>query len=174
MISISEQDKALIAAIQNGLPLVSRPYAHIGEQLGLEEQQVIDRLQDLKTSGAIRRMGVVVRHRLLGYRANAMVVWDVPNHRVDELGRCFSQFEYITLCYQRPRRLPQWRYNLFCMIHGHDREAVMANLEHLISSCSVEHIPHDVLFSRRCFKQRGALYVHDNTSGKRVAGNGNG
>lgn len=174
MIDISDQDRALIAAIQNGLPLVSRPFAHIAEQLGLEEQQVIDRLQSLKNAGAIQRMGVVVRHRQLGYRANAMVVWDVPDHRVAELGRCFGQFEYITLCYQRPRRLPQWRYNLFCMIHGHDRDAVMSNLEHLISSCSVEQIPHDVLFSRRCFKQRGALYVHNNRSGTRTAGTNNG
>ena len=174
MINISDQDKVLIAAIQNGLPLVSRPFAHISEQLGLNEQQVIDRLQSLKSAGAIQRMGVVVRHRQLGYRANAMVVWDVPNHRVAELGRCFSQFEFITLCYQRPRRLPQWRYNLFCMIHGHDREAVMCNLEHLISSCLVKDIPHDVLFSRRCFKQRGALYVHNSMTRKRAVGDNDG
>jgi DNA-binding Lrp family transcriptional regulator len=174
MMNVSEQDKALIAAIQSGLPLVSRPFACIAEQLGLEEQQVIERLQALKTAGAIQRMGVVVRHRQLGYRANAMVVWDVADDRVTELGRCFSQFEYITLCYQRPRRLPQWRYNLFCMIHGHNRDAVMSNLEHLIASCSVEDIPHDVLFSRRCFKQRGALYVHNSTPDKRAVGGDNG
>ncbi|MDH5632358.1 MAG: AsnC family transcriptional regulator [Gammaproteobacteria bacterium] len=164
MKKLTDQDRALIEAIQKGLPLVSHPYAEIGEQLGLTEQEVIQRLQSLTGIGAIRRMGVVVRHRKLGYRANAMVVWDVPDARIRDLGRCFGQFEFVTLCYQRPRRLPHWRYNLFCMIHGRDREAVLANLDRLKTACGADAIPHDVLFSSRCFKQRGALYVHGGQS----------
>lgn len=148
----------LIQAIQGGLPLVSRPYAAIAAQLGLSEQSVIDRIKRLRESGVIKRMGVVVRHRELGYRANAMVVWDVPDAEVAELGRCLSHFEFVTLCYRRPRRLPQWRYNLFCMIHGQDRESVLEKYRLLIDRCGLEEIPRAVLFSRRCFKQRGALY----------------
>lgn len=166
--SLQAQERALIAAIQKGLPLVSRPYADIAERIGMKEEEVIQRISDLQENGAIKRMGVVVRHHELGYRSNAMVVWDTPDSEVAELGRCFSQFEFITLCYQRPRRLPQWRYNLFCMIHGQDRDSVMKNLQQMIQSCGVAALPHDVLFSRRRFKQRGAIYVHDGSSSQQL------
>ncbi len=158
---LQAQERALIAAIQEGLPLVSRPYAAIAERIGMSETAVIQQINDLQKNGAIKRMGVVVRHHELGYRSNAMVVWDAPDVQIEKLGHCFSQFEFITLCYQRPRRLPQWRYNLFCMIHGQNRDSVMENLQQMIQACDVSALPYDVLFSRRRFKQRGALYVHD-------------
>jgi DNA-binding Lrp family transcriptional regulator len=162
----NKTDQAIVAAIQQGLPLVSRPYAGIARRLGMTEAEVLACIDRLQTEGVIKRMGVVVRHHELGYRANAMVVWDVPDDRVTELGNCFSQYGFITLCYRRPRRLPLWRYNLFCMIHGQDRAAVMSNLQHLINRCEVEDIPHEVLFSRRRFKQRGAIYVQQREPGQ--------
>ncbi|HEY0721051.1 MAG TPA: winged helix-turn-helix transcriptional regulator [Gammaproteobacteria bacterium] len=152
------QDQPLIAAIQGGLPLVPRPYAAIAAQIGWSEGAVLQRINELQQSGIIKRLGVVVRHRELGYRANAMVVWDVPDEEVAELGRCLSGFEFVTLCYRRPRHLPQWPYNLFCMIHGHDRAAVLEKTRLIIDSCGLEDIPKAVLFSRRRFKQRGAVY----------------
>jgi siroheme decarboxylase len=161
--SVEETDRRLLAAIQYGLPLVPRPYAEIGAYLGLSEEQVVARLAQLKASGVIRRFGVVVRHHELGYAANAMVVWDVPDEQVTELGRCLSGFDFITLCYRRPRRLPQWRYNLYCMIHGQSRDEVLAHLEWMVNHCGLQSLPHEVLFSRRRFKQRGAVY----TSGRR-------
>lgn len=154
----SSVDKRLITAIQGGLPLVPKPYAAIGREIGLTEAEVVQRIAALIADGAIRRFGVVVRHRELGYRANAMVVWDVPDDQVSALGRCFSRFGFVTLCYRRPRHLPDWRYNLFCMIHGQDRDAVLGHVAHLVETCGLHHIPHEVLFSRRRFKQRGALY----------------
>lgn len=160
MLELDYIDQTLIGAVQGGLPLCSRPYAEIGERLGLSEAQVLERLNGLRERGAIKRMGLVVRHHELGYRANAMVVWNIEDARVNELGHCFSQFEFITLCYRRPRRLPDWPYNLFCMIHGHDREGVLQNLTQMINACGVGDIERTVLFSTRRFKQRGARYVH--------------
>jgi DNA-binding Lrp family transcriptional regulator len=156
--SLEEADRRLLAAIQNGLPLVSRPFAEIGTRLGLGEAEVMTRLQQLQTRGVIRRFGVVVRHHEVGYGANAMVVWDVPDAQVRELGRCLAEFDFITLCYRRPRHLPQWRYNLYCMIHGKTREDVLSNLEWMMNRCGLQGLPHEVLFSRRRFKQRGAMY----------------
>lgn len=150
--------QSLIAAIQGGLPLVPRPYAAIGEQLGLSEREVMGRVQALLEQGVIKRLGVVVRHRELGYDANAMVVWDIPDERVRELGACLGRFPFVTLCYRRPRRLPEWRYNLFTMIHGQDREQVLARVEELVASCGLQDVAHQALFSQRRFKQRGASY----------------
>ena len=149
----------LIAAIQSGLPLVPRPYAALGERIGLSEEEVIEAIARLQEEGVIKRLGVVVRHRALGYRANAMVVWDVPDRQVDELGACMGRFPFVTLCYRRPRHLPDWPYNLFTMIHGRSRAEVLAHVDELVSACGLESIPHRPLFSRRCFKQKGARYL---------------
>jgi len=149
----------LIAAIQNGIPLVSRPYAELGALAGMTEAEAIACLNQLTVQGIIRRMGVVVRHHELGYRANAMVVWDVPDTEVGEVGRCLGQFDCVTLCYRRPRRLPAWRYNLFSMIHGRDRDEVLGLIEQLRVTCNLENIAYEVLFSRRRFKQCGARYT---------------
>jgi len=161
--ALDDADRRLLAAIQPGLPLVTRPYADIGTRIGLSEREVILRLRRLGESGIIRRLGVVVRHHEVGYGANAMVVWDVPDVQVHELGHCLAGFDFITLCYRRPRHLPQWRYNLYCMIHGKSRDEVHAHLEWMVNHCGLQSMPHEVLFSRRRFKQRGAAYFTEPT-----------
>ncbi len=155
----SPDESRVIAAIQSGLPLVAHPYAAVAASLDLSEATVIVCLQNLIRQGVIKRMGVVVRHHELGYRANAMVVWDIPDEEVRSLGNCLGKLEFVTLCYRRPRRLPVWRYNLFCMIHGHDREEVLARVEEMRQGCGLQHVAHEVLFSTRRFKQCGARYA---------------
>jgi len=160
MADLSAREMELVAAIQGGLPLVSRPYAAIGETIGMSEEQVIEHLTRWQVDGTIRRMGVIVRHHELGYRANAMVVWNIPDEQIQEIGRLLGEQSVVTLCYQRPRRLPDWPYNLFCMIHGQDRDVVLGHVKMLAGllseQCSLPDVEHNVLFSRRRFKQRGA------------------
>lgn len=151
-------DRRLLGALENGLALVARPYARLAASLGLSEGDVITRLRRMIADGVIRRFGVIVRHHELGYRANAMVVWDVPDDVVSATGRKLAALPYITLCYRRPRRLPDWPYNLFCMIHGRDRGAVEALIEEATQHAALAERPRAVLFSRRRFKQRGARY----------------
>jgi len=152
-------EQALIEAISQGLPLVKKPYEQIAKQIGCSESLVLEGIQRLQQRGDIKRFGVIVRHRNLGYQANGMVVWDIPDHRVAELGRCIGRFDFVTLCYQRPRRLPDWPYNLFCMIHGQDRVEVNQQVAVIVEHCDLGDITYDILFSNRCFKQRGASYT---------------
>ncbi|MCP4701062.1 MAG: Lrp/AsnC family transcriptional regulator [Gammaproteobacteria bacterium] len=159
----------IVEAVQSGLPLVSRPYAAIGKRIGLGEAEVIGELSRLQEAGIIKRFGVVVRHRKLGYRANAMLVLDLPDEQVAQTGRRFARFHFVTLCYRRPRRLPHWPYNLFCMIHGLDRSAVLEKAELLVKSCGLDNVPHQALFSGRCFKQRGAIYRQMQMTAKNVS-----
>lgn len=149
----------LLREIQAGLPLVPQPYAELGDRTGLSEGEVIALLGEWLRLGTVKRIGVVVRHRSLGYDANAMVVWDVPDDRVSDVGRRMSAFDFVTLCYRRPRRGAHWPFNLFCMIHGKDRSSVLAQSELLAGACGIGEVARDVLFSRRCFKQRGAYYA---------------
>jgi len=153
-------DKRLIAAIQGGFALVDKPFDSIAKQLGMTEQVVLDRLMQLKNDGIIKRLGVVVRHRELGFKANAMVVWDIPENRLDEIACHIASFDCVTLCYQRPRRLPDWSYNLFSMIHGKDRETVLQRLTDIVDALNIHNINYEPLFSTRRFKQRGARYIN--------------
>lgn len=159
---ITAEDRILIRAVEAGLPIVSRPYAEIAEKLGCKEQDIMTRLQHLINKGAIKRYGVVVRHKELGYTANGMVVWDIPDNRVEELGLCIGKYACVTLSYRRPRRLPEWPYNLFTMVHGSCRDEVKKKVEEIVQKCELQEINHTILFSTRRFKQRGASYTSSN------------
>ncbi len=155
---LNEIDAKLISEIQGGLPLVSHPYAEVAKRIGISEEDVIERISSMQENGTIKRMGIIVRHHELGYTANAMVVWDVPEARIEEVGKKIGGKPCVTLCYQRPRRLPDWPYNLFSMIHGQKRGRVLSFIETMVKEEGLEDIPHKVLFSGRRFKQRGARY----------------
>ncbi|MBX6366893.1 MAG: AsnC family transcriptional regulator [Rhodospirillales bacterium] len=155
---LSDEDRRLLAALEAGLEAVPRPYAALGRRAGLSEEETIARLKRLVADGVVRRLGIVVRHHELGYGANAMVVWDVPDELLEEAGVRLAALSFVTLCYSRPRRLPEWRYNLFTMIHGRDREVVRAAVEEAARAAALTDIAREVLFSRRRFKQEGARY----------------
>jgi len=161
MSALDDTDRNLLAEVAHGMPLVAAPYEEIASRLGIDEDDVIRRLERLSRDGVIKRLGLVVRHRALGYKANAMVVWDVPDAGIDDLGEKLAAYDFVTLCYQRPRRLPQWPFNLFCMVHGKDRETVRRQIDMLNNETGIGAYPNAVLFSRQCFKQCGARYTVD-------------
>jgi DNA-binding Lrp family transcriptional regulator len=152
-------EQKLMGALQHGLELVPQPFARLGEEAGLDEEEVIAILKRWRGEGLIKRFGVVVRHHELGYIANAMVVWDLPDEDVERVGSLLAAEPEVTLCYRRRRHVPEWPYNLFCMIHGRARGEVEAATTRLRERLGLTQVPYAVLFSRRRFKQRGALYL---------------
>ncbi len=151
----SEEDRRLIAALQPGLPLVPRPFSELAARTGMQESALAGRLAEWLDEGCIKRFGVVVRHHELGYRANAMVVFDIPDDQVSAVGQRLAAEAGVTLCYRRQRHLPYWHHNLFCMVHGRSREEVEPVIERL---CRIAGHPCQALFSLRRFKQCGARY----------------
>jgi len=154
-----QQALALRRLLETGLPLTPRPFQDLAEQIAANEQQVLDQVQHWHRQGLFRRVGLVVNHRALGFAANAMLVLDVPDALVDEVGRRLGQAPGISLCYQRPRRLPQWQYNLFCMIHGRQRDRVEAQVQALLEQHLLDDLPHELLFSSHLFKQCGGRFA---------------
>lgn len=148
-------DRRIVAATQAGLPLVREPYRAIAEKLGLEEAEVIARLRRLLGSGAIRRIGAIPNHYALGFTANGMSVWDVADEAVAEIGVRIGALDEVTHCYERPRHLPLWPYNLFAMVHGHTREEVRVKVERIARLIGPAARSHDVLFSTRILKKTG-------------------
>lgn len=159
MEAIDAIDRVLIVATQGGLPLVSRPYDALGETLGLPATEVQRRLAGLLERGIIRRIGAVPNHYALGYVANGMTVWDVDDALIDTLGEAVGQMPCVTHCYQRPRHLPDWPYNLFAMVHGHDRDEVLAQAALIAQRLGDAVRARDVLFSSRILKKTGLRLV---------------
>ena len=148
-------DRRIVAATQAGLPLVREPYRAVAEKLGLDEAEVIARLARLLDEGAIRRIGAVPNHYALGLTANGMSVWDVADEVVADIGVKIGALHEVTHCYQRPRHLPLWPYNLFAMVHGHTREEVRGKVERIARLIGPAARAHDVLFSTRILKKTG-------------------
>ena len=157
-IELSDRDRRLVAALAPGLPLVDRPFAMLAGRCDQSEQTVIRCIEGWLDEGLIKRMGVVVRHHELGFRANAMCVWDVPDESANALGMKLAGEKGVSLCYRRRRALPEWRFNLFCMIHGRSRSEVEARIAHLQRVHKLDSYPHACLFSTHRFKQCGARY----------------
>ena len=145
--------------LERGLPLNPRPYLRLAEQIGASEQAVLEQVRQWDENGLFRRVGLVLHHRALGFRANAMLVMDIDDDRVDAIGEQLSNAPGINLCYQRPRRLPHWPFNLFCMVHGRERAAVQAHIAELLAQHGLSEVPHRLLFSTRAFKQRGGRFT---------------
>jgi DNA-binding Lrp family transcriptional regulator len=148
-------DLRIVAATQNGLPLVPHPYRAVADGLGLDEADVIARLKRLLEEGAIRRIGVVPNHYALGYVANGMSVWDVDDEAVAEIGPRIGALDFVTHCYERPRHLPLWPYNLFAMVHGRSHDEVRSMVEQIAALIGDTCRGHDVLFSTRILKKTG-------------------
>ena len=157
--AIDKLDRRIIRETQQGLPLVPYPYNAIADQCGCCSQTVIIRLRRMLNSGVIRRIGAVPNHYRLGLKSNGMSVWSLPEDRVKSLGEKIGKLDFVSHCYQRPRQLPLWPYNLFAMVHGHNREEVNRKLGHITEMLGSDCSQHDVLFSSGILKKSGLRLV---------------
>lgn len=153
--ALDDFDRRLIRATQAGLPLVPRPYEAVGASLGVSGEQVRERLEAMLKSGLIRRIGAVPNHYRLGFTANGMSVWDVADDQVDELGARIGELSGVSHCYRRPRRPPVWRFNLFAMLHGRNREEVEQQAEGIAALLGKACAAHDILYSTAILKKTG-------------------
>ncbi|MDE2599865.1 MAG: Lrp/AsnC family transcriptional regulator [Rhodocyclaceae bacterium] len=158
-VNADDIERRLIVATQRGLPLVPRPYHALAEELGIPAEEVMQRLGDMLARGVIRRIGAVPNHYAIGYTANGMSVWDIDDEYIHAIGERIGALPAVTHCYQRPRALPDWPYNLFAMVHGHSRDDALREVES-IAALIAREFPgacrgHEVLFSSRILKKTG-------------------
>lgn len=153
---LSEREKKIVTVIQDGLPLVSRPYQALAGRLDMSEEDLLAAIGDFMERGIIRRLGAAVRHQDLGYAANAMIVWQVPEDRIESVGSIMAGFPEVTHCYQRPVRLPAWPYNLFTMVHGKRREDCQEIAGRLSAASGVT--AYRLIFSLAELKKSGMKY----------------
>jgi DNA-binding Lrp family transcriptional regulator len=152
---IDDLDKKIISLIQGDLPLDPRPFAVMADQLGITEDEFMDRVRSLKKGGVIRRFGATLYHQEAGFGANAMVAWIVPNEQVDEVGKVMAGFREVTHCYQRrPQR--DWKYNLYTMVHGDNEDACHEIAQRISQKTGMKE--YALLFSQKEFKKTSMQY----------------
>lgn len=150
-----EWEIRLVRALSEPLPLVSRPFAELAARVGISEQEVLDRIHAWMADKTIRRLGARVRHRALGYAANGMSVWDVPEEQIEEAAEFMSRQPEVSHCYLRPRHT-HWRYNLYAMIHGENEQQVNAVVARIAEHTALDL--YRVLFSSRELKKSAPRY----------------
>ncbi|MBF0358730.1 MAG: Lrp/AsnC family transcriptional regulator [Magnetococcales bacterium] len=151
----NQEERAVIAATQDGLPVTHRPYDAVAESIGILPAEVINHLENMLTFGWIRRIGLVPNHYKLGLAGNGMSVWNLPDNKIRQRGKEIGALGYVSHCYRRPRNLPQWPFNLFVMVHGADRTIVKQRVEQISQLLGEDDLGHGILFSSKILKKTG-------------------
>jgi len=154
-LTLDDLDRKIIVATQEGMPLSPRPYHTIAGDLGVAPAEVMQRMQGMLDSGMIRRIAVVPNHYALGYKANGMSVWNVPDEQVRAMGERIGALRFVSHCYHRPRQMPDWPYNLFAMVHGKDRPEVESKVAQIAERLGANDHGHTILNSSRILKKTG-------------------
>ncbi|MFK7837334.1 MAG: Lrp/AsnC family transcriptional regulator [Sulfitobacter sp.] len=156
-IEIGSHDRAIMQALSEGMSPTICPFAELADKLGQTEAEVLSRVRTLAEAGILSRIGLILRHRALGWRANAMCVFVVPPEEIEACGAALTKVQGVTLCYERQPAPDVWPYTLYCMIHGRSRAETLDVLSQARVAANLVPYEYRVLFSTRCFRQRGAL-----------------
>ena len=167
--ALSALEREYILLTQNGLPIIAKPYNWVAEQLNISVEEALELNKDLLERGVIRRIAAVPNHYKLGYTFNGMTVWDIEDSQISKFGEIVGKLPFVSHCYQRPRHLPHWNYNLFAMVHGKSPEEIQhlrGQIKELLkevlvqrqSDDSSQNIPtksNDMLTSTQILKKTG-------------------
>ncbi len=124
----------IVRALQNDLPLVPEPYKVLADGLGISEETFLNEMKVLQQAGCLKRISIALRHNNVGYTINSMIVWDVPEERVNEVGEKLAAHERVTHCYDR-NKAPDFDYNLYSMVHAvseADYQQLVMELQELV------------------------------------------
>src|SRR3972149_2515855 len=158
----TEEDKEFIRELQKDLEIVDKPFSKVAQNLGMTEEQIFDKLRNYEEIGVMRRFAAILRHRDVGFVANGMIVWKVPEERITDVGGKLGAFPQVSHCYQRPV-YPDWPYNVFSMIHCKSEDEAQEMAKTIQKQINVDD--YKILFSAREFKKtRVEYFVEQNFS----------
>lgn len=153
---LSKLDKTIIGLVSRDIPLTEEPFKDLAVHIGIDERLLLGRIRSFKKSGLMRKFSAVLNHRKIGFRYNAMVVWNVPQKFIDKAGRIMSSFDEVSHCYQR-QTPPGWKYNLYSMVHGRTRRDCFTVIRKIHKALG-RKIDHKALFSSKEEKKAAARF----------------
>ena len=116
ILTLTPPQKLLVRLCGGDMPITARFFLALATQLGISEQALLEQLRDWHAQGIIRRIGPLLRHREIGFKANGMCCWDLPPEEVLAAGRRVAEFAEVTHCYERPWT-EVFPFRLYAMIH---------------------------------------------------------
>lgn len=152
---MTEQERRIVKALDEPLPVTAEPYAEVAKRAGVSQEALLATLRAWKKSGVLRRFGARVKHHQLGFTANGMSVWRMPQDKINLAAAEVARMPEISHCYERRTR-PAWDYNFYAMIHGKSEDAVRAVADELSRRTGVGD--YDILFSVKEFKKSAPNY----------------
>lgn len=126
IIPLSDNEKNVIRALQNGLPVVERPFTAVAEELGMEESYIFELINRWIENGTIRRFGARVNHRQIGYVFNILAAWD--GEQIERWGEHFAEMREVSHCFLR-KSYPEWPYKLYTMIHAKNLNEIQETIQ---------------------------------------------
>ena len=153
--NLTERDKEFVRELQKDLKVIPEPFKELADTLGITTSQLFAKTKEYEEIGVMRRFAAILRHRDAGFTANGMVVWKVPDLKIDEVGKKLAAFPQVSHCYRRPI-YPDWQFNLFSMIHARTVEAAEKIAVQMSESIGIND--YMILFSSREFKKERVKY----------------
>ena len=157
-IKITERDKQFIKELQKDIDIIKEPFKEKAKNLGISTQKLYIKSKEYEKLGIIRRFAAILRHRDAGFKANGMIVWNVPEENIDDTGYKLASFPQVSHCYRRPT-YPDWEFNLFSMIHARGIEAAKEIAKEMSEIINVNN--YKILFSSREFKKERVKYFEE-------------
>ena len=154
-VRLSESDKNFIRELQKDLTVVSEPFKELADNLQITTTELFAKVKEYEQVGIMRRFAAILRHRDAGFVANGMVVWHVPEDKIDEVGFKLAEFPQVSHCYRRPV-YPDWRFNLFSMVHARTLDAAKKMAVEMSEITGIKD--YQILFSSREFKKERVKY----------------
>jgi DNA-binding Lrp family transcriptional regulator len=154
-VELSDRDKEFIRELQKDLNVIAEPFRELASNLRITTAELFAKAREYEEIGIMRRFAAILRHRDAGFVANGMVVWQVPEERIDEVGFKLAGFPQVSHCYRRPI-YPDWRFNLFSMVHARSLQAAEKMAEEMSETIGVKD--YQILFSSREFKKERVKY----------------
>jgi siroheme decarboxylase len=155
---LTDRDKDFIRELQKDLEIIPEPFKALAENLGVTTADLFSKAKEYEQIGVMRRFAAILRHRDAGFSANGMVVWNVPEEKIDEIGYKLASFPQISHCYRRPT-YPDWQFNLFSMIHARTLEAAETIAAEMSETVGIKD--YRILFSSREFKKERVKYFEE-------------
>ena len=150
-------DKKIIDALCDDLPETKRPFRTITKKIGISEGELLKRIRELKEKKILRRYGASLYHRSAGYRANAIVVWKIPEDRIEKCGKVIATFPEVSHCYER-KSYPEWRYNVYSVLHGSSKRDCISVIKKIADRINIDN--YKALFSIREYKKSSFKYYN--------------
>ena len=107
MTELSGFDRSLLNLLQSNIPICSHPFAAMADQLGTDEQTVLNRLRELKEAGCLRRIGTFFDSDRLGY-SGVLVALSVEPDAVEHIAEIINRCSGITHNYEREGKFNLW------------------------------------------------------------------